>query len=58
MEIIQKLPPRKCCTSMVRDHIISLFDHIANVQSEVSLAAANILALGKIADEETLDIVL
>ena len=43
---------------MVRDHIILIFDHIANAQSEASLATANISSLAKIADADMLDIVL
>lgn len=43
---------------MIRDHIISLFNHIANAQSEASLAAANISSLVKITDADTFDIVL
>lgn len=57
-EVLQRLSPRKQYTSTIRSHIISMFDHIANAQSEASLAAANILALAKIVDAETLDIVL
>ena len=57
-EVLQWLPPGRWYTSVVRDHIISLFDHITNAQSEASLAVANISSLAKIADAETLGIVL
>ena len=57
-EVLQQLPPEKRYTNMIRDHIISIFDHIANAQSEASLAAANISALTKVTDADTLDIVL
>ena len=48
------------CSLMVRLYLlfIMVFDHLSNVLSEQSLAAANISYLVKIADEETLDIVL
>ena len=42
----------------MRDHIIFLLDHIANAQSEASLAVVNISSFAKIANAETLDIVL
>ena len=57
-EVLQWLPPGRWYTSTVRNHIISLFDHITNAQLEASLAVANISSLAKIADAETLDIVL
>ena len=57
-EVLQWLPPEKRYTNTIRDHIISIFDHIANAQSEASLATANISALPKVADADTLDVVL
>ena len=57
-EVIQKLPLKKQYSGTVKYHIINLFNYILNAQSEASLPAANISALVKITDEETLDIVL
>ena len=57
-EVIQRLPVKKWYSGTVKDHVISLFDHTSNAESEASLAAANISALVKITYEETLDIVL
>ena len=57
-EVLQWLPLGKQYTSAITDHIISLFDHIANAQSEASLATANISAITKITDTDILDIVL
>ena len=57
-EVLRQLPLDRQYTSMVRDHIISLFDHTGNAQCEASLATANISALAKITDANTLDIVL
>ena len=42
----------------IKDYIISIFTHIPNAQSEVSLDVAMISALTKTTDADTLDIVL
>ena len=57
-EILKCLPPNKRCMPTVKEHIITIFDHMSNALSEQSLAAANLSSLAKITDEETLDIVL
>ena len=57
-EVLKQLPPEKRYTKEIKDSITSIFNHIANAQSEASLAAANIVALAKMADAETLDMVL
>ena len=57
-EVLEQLPPEKRYTKEIKDNITSIFNHIANAQSEASLAAANIAALAKMADAETLDTVL
>ena len=57
-EVLKHLPPNKRYTAAIKEHIITVFDHISNTLSEQSLAAANLSSLVKIADEETLDIIL
>ena len=57
-EILKQLPADKRYTKEIKDSITAIFNHIANAHSEASLAAANIAALAKMADAETLDTVL
>ena len=57
-EVLEQLPPEKRYTKEIKDSITSIFNHIANAQSEASLAAANIAALTRMANAETLDTVL
>ena len=57
-KVLEQLPPEKRYTKEIKDSITSIFNHMANAQSEASLAAANIVALAKMADAETLDMVL
>ena len=57
-KVLEQLPPEKRYTKEIKDNITSIFNHIANAQSEASLAAANIAALARMADAETLDTVL
>ena len=57
-EMIKKLPLNKRYSLAIKEHIITVFDHLSNALSEQSLAAANFSPLAKITDEETLDIVL
>ena len=57
-DILKQLPPEKRYTKAIKDNITSIFTHIANAQSEASLAAANIAALARMADADTLDTVL
>ena len=57
-EILQRLSASRHYTREVKKHIITCFNHLAVVMSEASLVAANISVLGRIADEETFDIVL
>ena len=57
-DVLKQLPPEKRYTKEIKDNITSIFNHIANAQSEASLAAANIAALARMADAETLDTIL
>ena len=57
-EILKQLPTGKRYTKEIKDSITSIFNHIANAHLEASLAAANIAALAKMTDAETLDMVL
>ena len=57
-EMLKCLPPNKRYTLAVKEHIITMFDHLSNALSKQSLATANLSSLAKIADEETLDIIL
>ena len=57
-DVLEQLPPEKRYTKEIKDNITSRFNHIANAQSEASLAAANKAALAKMANTETLDTVL
>ena len=57
-EILKWFLPNKRYTPAVREHIITVFDHLLNALSEQSLAAANLSLLAKIADNKTLDIIL
>ena len=57
-EVLEQLPTERRYTKEIKDIITSIFNHIANAQSEASLAAANIAALAKMANAETLDMVL
>ena len=57
-ELLKQLPTDKRYTKEIKDSVTSIFNHIANAHSEASLAAANIAALAKMADAETLDTVL
>ena len=57
-DILEQLPPEKRYTKAIKDNITSIFTHIANAQLEASLAAANIAALARTANADTLDTVL
>ena len=57
-KVLEQLPPEKRYTKEIKDNNTSIFNHIANAQSEASLAAANIVALARMANAETLDMVL
>ena len=57
-EMLKHLPPNKRYTAAIKEHIITVFNHISNALSKQSLATANLSSLAKIADEEMLDIVL
>ena len=57
-EVLKCLPPNKRYTPAVKEHIITMFDHLLNTLSEQSWATANLSSLAKIADKETLDIIL
>ena len=57
-EILKQLPADKRYTKEIKDSITAIFNHIANAHSEASLAVANIAALAKMADAETLYTVL
>ena len=56
--VLEQLPPEKRYTKAIKDNITSIFTHIANAQSEASVAAANIAALARMANTDTLDIML
>ena len=57
-EIIRCLPPDQRYSDAVKSKIISLFDYITNAYLEAALAATDISSLAKIADVDTLDMVL
>ena len=57
-EILKHLPPNKRYTPVVKEHIITVFDHLSNALLEQSLATMNLSSLSKVANEKTLDIIL
>ena len=57
-EMLKHLPPNKRYTPVVKEHIITIFDHLSNALSEQSLTTVNLSSLAKIADEETPGIIL